>query len=135
VGKIRRFATRTIEKVPLVFEDENGKQVTEEFNIVYRSYSQKVLDEIAEAEKSVTGDVVSFSSYLSHLVMRIVDQDGEDLTGESGEKQELNREFFDSMSIGDGTKVIWEAIQNDINPQKSSSERGASGSRAAAKEA
>lgn len=143
MGKIRQFATRTLKGVPLVFEDETGERVTEKFDVTYRSYSQGALDEIAEEEKKAAeaqnkgsepagsaDDVViiSYSAYLSHLVRRIVDAEGVDLTNESGEKQELNRAFFDSLSIGDGTKVIWDRIQNDINPQKPSSEVGAAGS-------
>jgi hypothetical protein len=143
MGKIRRFATRTLKAVPLVFENEAGERVTEQFDVTYRSYSQKALDEIAGEEKKAAAAqnkedetsgsaddvaIISFSAFLSHLVTRIVDATGEDLTNEKGEKQELNREFFDSLSIGDGTKVIWDRIQADINPQKPSSEPGPSGS-------
>ena len=144
MGKIRHFATRTLKGVPLVFENETGERVTEKFDITYRSYSQRALAEIAEEEKKAaeaqnngrpqtagSADdvvIVSYSAYLTHLVKRIMDAEGADLTNETGEKQELNREFFDSLSIGDGTKVIWDRIQEDINPQKPSSEAGAAGS-------
>lgn len=150
MGKIRCFATRTLKAVPLVFENETGERVTEKFDITYRSYSQRALDEIAEEEKKAAADqnkgpkstgsdddsvIVSFSAYLSHLVKRIVDAEGADLTSETGEKQELDREFFDSLSIHDGTKVIWDRVQEDINPQKPSSEAGAAGSPAVASKA
>lgn len=155
MGKIRRFATRTIKDVPLTFEDESGQRVTEQFNVVYRSYSNRVIDEMAtvqETEKDGDGNV-PYSVMLAHMVVQISDQDdppqaltGEDgkpalveLPAEDGEDREQaiqkRRAFFELMPIADDTRVIYERIQEDIRPQNASPVSGPSGSTAAASEA
>lgn len=148
MGKVRRFATRTLpQPLALVFDDESGKRVTEEFTLRYRSYSQRALDEIERIEKERGGDsaLVPFSAYLSYMVVAVTDNDRQPLTGDTGEPVvfysgddetlKSAREFFDLADIQDNTKKIWEAIQADINPQKASSVPGPSGSEPAASEA
>jgi hypothetical protein len=155
MGKIRRFATRTIKGVPLTFEDESGQRVTENFDVVYRSYSNRVIDEMAAVEETEkdSGGNVPYSVMLAYVVDQIWDQEvppqlltGDDgkpalveLPAEDGEGRksaiQKRRAFFELMPIADDTRVIYERIQEDINPQNASSAPGPSGSTAAASEA
>jgi hypothetical protein len=155
VGKIRRFATRTIRNVPLTFEDENGQRVTENFDVKYRSYSNKVVDEMTAVNKSETDENgnVPYSVMLAHIVDQIWDQgdppevltgdDGKpalvELPAEGGEGREQaiqkRREFFELMPIADDARVIYERIQEDIAPPKDLSTSGPAGSSTAESEA
>lgn len=148
MGKIRRFATRTIKGVPLTFEDETGQRVTEQFDVVYRSYSNKVIDEMTAVQANETDEKGNspYSAMLAHVLVQIWDHqdppqvltgdDGKpalvDLPDEDGEARELaiqkRRTFLELMPIADATKVIYERIEADINPPRPSSEPIPSGS-------
>lgn len=132
----RNFTSHTVHNVMLEFEDEIGNRQTEKFSVRYRSYSQKVLDELEALEAGLAGGdekkIVPFSAYLGVIV--------EEMIGENGEALHLGdetarREFFNAMSIRN-TKAIYDAIENDINPDPPipSSEPGNSGSSPAASE-
>ncbi len=150
--KVRKFTTRTLRDVPLVFENENGQRETEKFNVVYRSHSQKFLDEIVAAEQRVDEEttIVAYCVFLSVMVISITDKEGQPLTDDNGapalqevkgdeEAQKTavahNLEFFQTMQVEDGTKALYDAIDSDINPPKASPMPGPSGSEVAASEA
>jgi hypothetical protein len=125
MGKIRKFSTRTIHDVPLVFEDEQGKRVEEKFTVVYRSYSNKMLAEQkgllnAEGETEI-------SALLGLVVVRIADSEGQELTDESGDVATLSTELFAAWSL-ENTNAIYKGIQADVNPPTPSSTPGPSGS-------
>ena len=155
MGKIRRFATRTIKNVPLTFEDESGERVTEEFDVVYRSYSNKVIDEMTAVQANETDEKGNspYSAMLSHILVQIWDHEDPpqaltgddgmpalvDLPSEDGEAREQaiqkRRAFLELMPIADVAKVIYERIEADINPPNASPVPGPSGSTVAASEA
>jgi hypothetical protein len=124
-GKIRKFATRTVHDVPLTFEDGNGARVEEKFTVVYRSYSNKTLQE----QKAVLDEKgnAPLSALLGLMVSSITDSDGEHLTNDQGERAELNADVFAEMAI-ENAEAIYSAIQADVNPPKASAEPGPSGS-------
>ena len=136
MGKVRRFATRTIHDVPLTFENEDGERVTEKFSVVYRSYSTRYIDEFTasmEAEKQVDG-TVPYSAMLGHIVQSISDNNKEPLTDDSGEPAVLGGDFFASISL-DEAKGLYDRIQEDIFPQLASPTVIEPGSKVAASEA
>ncbi len=123
--KVRSFATRTIKNVPLVFEDAAGERVTEKFTVVYKSYSTTALAELTALEEAEGKEgVVPFAAYLEKMVVSITDADDEPVA------PKLDRAFFDALALAENTEVIYEAIRNDINPQKASPAPGGSESKA-----
>jgi hypothetical protein len=152
--KVRRFTTRTLRDVELVFENETGEREKEKFDVVYRSHSQRFLDEVAAAEQIVAEGktIVPYCAYLAVMVVSITDKSGEPMTDDSGapalkevkgdeetQKEAVahNRAFFETMQVEDGTQSLFNAIQEDIspNPPEASSTPGPSGSEAKASEA
>ena len=133
MGQIRRFATRTIKDVPLTFENETGERVTENFTVVYRSYSTKAHEEFQTLQQGDDGRV-PFSVALSHMVERIIDKDGEPLTGDDGNPADMSNGFFDWIPLEEA-RDLYERIDADIFPRKASPADGDSGSKAAASEA
>jgi hypothetical protein len=142
-GKIRRFATRTVKDVELTFEAEAGRE-TENFDIVYRSYSQRWLDDLMAFEGKTVGDAIPFSADLSLKVVSITDKQNQPLTNDAGEpalkevkgpvdseefKEAVahNRSFFDSLDIANA-RALDMAIDADINPPTPSPTPGDSGS-------
>lgn len=146
-GKIRKFATRTVTDVELTFETDSAVRETEKFDVVYRSYSQRVLDDLLALEGKAVGDAIPFSADLSLKVISITDKQGTPLTNDVGERalKEIsgpvdsedfkpavahNRAFFDQLGI-DNAKALDAAIDADINPPKPSPTPGNSGSEVA----
>ena len=136
MGKKRVFTTRTLKDVPLTFEDENGDRVTENFTVVYRSYSTKAVEafetELPESQRK--DGTIPFSVMLAKQVVSITDKDCQPLTGDDGEPANLANGFFEGMQL-EAVKALHERIQDDIFPQRASQKPGQSTSEAAASEA
>ena len=132
MGKIRRradFARGEAAGVPLTFLDEAGQPVKENFTIVYRSYSRKGIERI---EQELAGDKlengnIPYAAMFATIMISLLDQDGEPLTGETGQPAELPRDFFDGMLPSD-LESIEKGISGDERPPKPSPEPGPSGS-------
>lgn len=136
MGKKRVFTTRTLKDVPLTFEDEIGERVTENFTVVYRSYSTKAVEQFeAELPGSKREDgTIPFSVMLAKQVISITDKDGQPLTGDDGEAVNLANGFFEGIQLEE-VKALHERIQADIFPQTASPKPGQSTSEAAVSEA
>jgi hypothetical protein len=136
MGKKRVFTTRTLKDVPLTFEDESGERVTENFTVVYRSYSTKAVEQFEQElpETQRKDGTIPFSVMLAKQVISITDKDGQPLTGDDGEAVNLANGFFEGMPLEE-VKALHERIQADIFPQTASQPPGPSTSTAAASEA
>ena len=136
MGKKRVFTLRTLKDVPLTFENEQGDRETENFTVVYRSYSTKQVEafetELPETQRK--DGTIPFSVMLAKQVVSITDKDGEPLTGDDGEPVNLANGFFETMPLEE-VKALHDRIQDDIFPQKASQPPGPSTSAAAASEA
>jgi hypothetical protein len=139
MGKIRRrpappeFVIRHVDDVPLTFLDENDHQVKENFALEFKSYTefgalklqQKLKDDV------LPNGLLPFSALFAESIVAIIDNDGDQLTDDTGAPAVLTREFFAGL-LPEDLEAINAAVRSDANPPTHSPAPGSSGSEVAA---